>query len=162
MVFSVVKYRCESWTIKKAECWRTDAFELWRWRRLESPSDSKIKPVNSKGNQAWIFIGRTAAKLKLQYFGYLIWRADSLENTLILGKIEDRWRERQRMRWHHSTWWTWVCTDSEGQGTLAVYETMRSQGVRHNWATEQHQQKLYISWYNVIILAIIFKCMLQK
>ena len=100
MVFSVVKYRCESWTIKKAECWRTDAFELWRWRRLESPSDSKIKPVNSKGNQAWIFIGRTAAKLKLQYFGYLIWRADSLEKTLMLGKIEVRRRRGwQRMIW---------------------------------------------------------------
>ena len=60
MVFPVVMYGCESWTIKKAECQRIDAFELWCWRRLESPLDSKeIKPVNPKGNQSWIFIGRT-------------------------------------------------------------------------------------------------------
>ena len=85
MVFPVVMYGCESWTIEKAEHWRTDDFELWCWRRtLESPLDSKkIKPINPKGNQHWIFTG----KLKLQYFGHLIWRADSLEKTLILGKI---------------------------------------------------------------------------
>ena len=63
MVFPVVMYGCESWTIKKAEHWRIDAFELWCWRRLESPMDSKeIKSVNSKGNQPWIFIGRTDAE----------------------------------------------------------------------------------------------------
>ena len=62
MVFPVVMYGCESWTIKKAECWRIDAFELWFWRRLLSPLDSKIKPVNPKGNQPWKFIGRTDAE----------------------------------------------------------------------------------------------------
>ena len=62
VIFPVVMYGCESWTIKKAEHWRTDAFELWYWRRLESPLDNKqIKPVNPKGNQ-WIFIGRTDAE----------------------------------------------------------------------------------------------------
>ena len=60
MVFPVVMYGCESWTIKKAECRRTDAFELWWWRRLESPLDCKeIQPVHHKGYQSWVFIGRT-------------------------------------------------------------------------------------------------------
>ena len=63
MVFPVVMYGCESWTVKKAECRRIDAFELWCWRRLESPLDCKeIQPVHSKGNQSWVFFGRTDAK----------------------------------------------------------------------------------------------------
>ena len=63
MVFPVVMYGCESWTIKKAECRRIDAFELWCWRRLESPLDCKeIQPVHPKGDQSWVFIGRTDAK----------------------------------------------------------------------------------------------------
>ena len=102
-IFSpVVMYGCESWTIKKAECWRIDAFELSCWRRLfESPLDCKeIRPVSSKANQSWIFIGRVMLKLKLQYFGYLMRRTDSLEKTLMLGKIEGRRRRGwQRMRW---------------------------------------------------------------
>ena len=99
MVFSVVMYGCESWTIKKAERWRIDAFELWCWRRLEGSLDCKeIKPVNTKGNQSWI--GRTDAEVKLQYFGHLMRRADSLEKTLKLGKHEGRRRRGwQRMRW---------------------------------------------------------------
>ena len=69
MDFPVVIYGCESWTVKKAERRRIDAFELWCWRRLLSPLDCKeIKPVNPKGNQSWIFIGRTDAELKLQSF----------------------------------------------------------------------------------------------
>ena len=88
--------------LKKAEHRRIDAFELWCWRRLfESPLDSKeIQPVHPKGNQSWVFIGRTDLKLKLQFFGHLMRRADSLEKTLMLGKIEGerRWG-RQRMRW---------------------------------------------------------------
>ena len=94
-------YGCESWTIKKAECRRIDAFELWCWRRLETPLDCKeIQPVHPKGDQSWVFIGRTDVKLKLQYFGYLMQRADSFEKTLMLGNIEGRRRRgRQRMRW---------------------------------------------------------------
>ena len=69
-------------------------------KTLESPLDNKIKPVNPKGNQPWIFIGWLVLKLKFQYFGHLIQRADSLEKTLMLGKIEGRRRRgRQRMRW---------------------------------------------------------------
>ena len=91
MVFPVVMYGCESWTIEKAELQRIDAFELWCWRTLESPLDCKeIQPVNPKRNQPWIFTGRTDLKLKLQSFGHLMQRTDSLEKTLMLGKIESR------------------------------------------------------------------------
>ena len=73
MVFPVVMYECESWTIKKAEHRRNDAFELWCWRRLESPLDCKeIQPVHPKGDQSWVFIGRTDIEAKLQYFGCLM------------------------------------------------------------------------------------------
>ena len=84
---------------KKAGCWRIDAFELLVLKKtLESPLDSKeIKPVNPKGNQPWIFFGRMM--LKLQYFGHLMPRADSLEKTLMLGKTEGKRRVWQRMRW---------------------------------------------------------------
>ena len=90
---------CESWTIKKAEHWRTDAFELWCWRRLDSPLDYKeIKSVNPKGNEPWIFIGKNDAEASI--FGHLIWRTDSLEKNLVLGKIEGRRRRGgERMRW---------------------------------------------------------------
>ena len=99
MVFPVVMYRCESWTIKKAERWRIDAFELWCWRRLlrvpwtarrSSQSILKIFPGYS--------LEVLMLKLKLQYFGHLMKRTDSFEKTLMLGKIEGRsgW---QRMRW---------------------------------------------------------------
>ena len=101
LIFPVVMYGCESWTIKKAEWWRIDASELWCWRRLlRVPYSKNIKPVHPKGNQSWIFIGRTELKLKLQYFGHLMRRTDSLEKILMLGKTEDRRRRgRQRMRW---------------------------------------------------------------
>ena len=71
--FPVVMYGCESWTIKKAERQRIDAFELWCWRRLENPLDCKeIQPVHSKGDQSWVFFGRNDAEAKLPYFGHLV------------------------------------------------------------------------------------------
>ena len=92
MVFQVVMYGCESWTIKKAECWRIDTFELWCWRRLlgvpwtaRTSKLSILKEINSE-----YLLKGLMLKLKLQYVGYLMWRADSFEKTLILGKIEDR------------------------------------------------------------------------
>ena len=99
MVFPVVMYGCESWTIKKAEHRRTGAFELWCWRRLfESPLDcnqSITKQINPKYSLEGLML-----KLKLQYFGHLMWRTNSLEKTLMLGKIEDRRKGGwQRMRW---------------------------------------------------------------
>ena len=102
MVFPVVMYGCESWTIKKAECWRIYAFELWCWRRLlrvpwtaRKSNQSILKKISPKCSLEGLML-----RLKLQYFGYLMWRADSLENTLMLGKIEGRRRRgRQRMKW---------------------------------------------------------------
>ena len=102
MVFPVVMYGCESWTIKKAECGRIDDFELWCWRRLlrvhwtARISNQSILKEISPG----CTLGGLMLKLKFQYFGHLLRRADSFEKTLILGKIEVRRRRgRQRMRW---------------------------------------------------------------
>ena len=87
--------------MKKDECWRTDAFELWCWRRFLSPLECKgIKPVNPKGKQPWILIGRTDAEAEAPIFCHLMQRGDSLEKTLMLGKIKGRRRRGwQRMRW---------------------------------------------------------------
>ena len=100
MVFPVVMYGCESWTVKKAEHQRIDGFELWCWRRLESPLDCKeIQPVHPKGNHPEYSLEGLMLKLKLQYFGHLMQRTDSLEKTLILGKIKARKKSgQQRMR----------------------------------------------------------------
>ena len=102
MVFTVVMYRCESWTVKKAERWRIDAFELWCWRRLlrvpwtARRSNQPILKEISPG----ISLEGMMLKLKLQYFGHLMRRVDSLEKTMMMGEIGDRRkRGRQRMRW---------------------------------------------------------------
>ena len=102
MIFSVVIYGCESWSIKKAESQRTDAFEVWYWRRLSRvpwtarrSNQSVLKEISTEYSLEELML-----KLKLQYFGCLMWRTDSLGKTLMLGKIEGRRRgERQRMRW---------------------------------------------------------------
>ena len=101
VVFPVVMYGCESWTIKKAERRRIDAFELWCWRRLLSPLDCKeIQTVNPKGNQSQMFIGRTDAEAEAPIFCAPDAKTNSLEEILMLGKIESRRRRgRQRMRW---------------------------------------------------------------
>ena len=100
MAFPVVMYGCESWTVKKAECRRIDAFELWCWRRLlrvpwtaRRSNQSTLKEISPGCSLEGLML-----KLKLQYFGHLIWRADSLEKTLMLGKIESRRSGWQRMR----------------------------------------------------------------
>ena len=102
MVFLVVIYACDSWTIKKIECWRIDALKLWCWRRLlrvlwttKRSNQSILKEINPEYSLEGLML-----KLKLQYFGHLIQRVDSLEKTLTLGKIEGRGRRGwQRMRW---------------------------------------------------------------
>ena len=102
MIFPVVMYGCESWTIKKAEHWRIDAFELWCWRRLlrvtwtaRRSNQSILKEISPEYSLEGLIL-----KLKLQYFGHLMQRTDSLEKTLMLGQIEGgRRRGRQRMRW---------------------------------------------------------------
>ena len=95
MIFPVVMYGCESWTIKKAEHRRIDALELWYWRRLLRVrwTYKEIQPVHPKGDQSWVYLLEgLMLKLKLQYFGHLMQRADSFEKTLMLGKIEGRRR----------------------------------------------------------------------
>ena len=105
MVFPVVMYGCDSWTIKKAESQRIDAFELWCWRRLESPWDTKeTKHICPRGNQPWIFIGSTDAETEAPILCHLMWRDKSLEKALMLEKIEGKRRRGwQRMRWLDST-----------------------------------------------------------
>ena len=102
VVFPVVMYGCESWTIKKDECQRIDAFEPWYWRRL-----LRVPGTTRRSNQSFLkeispeySLKGLILKLKLQYFGHLMQRANSLEKTLMLGKIEGkRRRGQQRMRW---------------------------------------------------------------
>ena len=103
LVFPVVTYGCESWTIKKAECWRIDAFELWCWRKLLDCKD--IKPINPKGNQCWIVIGRTDAEAKTP----ILWPPDPKTWLIVkdAGAGKD-WRQEERGRaedvmagWHH-------------------------------------------------------------
>ena len=102
MVIPVVRYGCESWTVKKAECQRIDAFELWCWRKLlrvswttRRSNQSVLKEISPEYSLEGLML-----KLKLQYFGHLMGRTDSFEKNLILGKIEGRRRRgRQRMRW---------------------------------------------------------------
>ena len=147
MVFPVVMYGCESWTIKKAEHQRTDAFELWCWRRLlrvpwtvRRSNESILKEISPDHSLEGLML-----KLKLQYFGHLMWRTDSLEKTLMLGKIEARGRKGQLgMTWltaspiqwtrvwaHSGRWWR--------TGKPGVPQFMGSQRVRHDLVTEQQQ-----------------------
>ena len=150
MVFTVVMYGCESWTIKKAEHQRIDAFELWCWRRLlQVPwtarwsNQSILKEISPGCSLEGLML-----KLKPQYLGHLMQRADSFEKALILGKIEGRKRRgRQRMRWWMAspTQWTWVWVDSgswwwtERPGVL---QFIGSQRVGHDWVTELNWTKL--------------------
>ena len=101
MVFPVVMYGCECWTIKKAEHQRIDAFELWCWRRLWRLPWTASRSIQSilKEMSPGCSLEGLMLKLKLQYFGHLMWGADSFEKTLMLGKIEGRRRGQQRMRW---------------------------------------------------------------
>ena len=149
MGFLVDMCEYENWSIKKAEHERIGAFELWRWGRLwrvswteRRSNQSILKEINPEYSLEGLML-----KLKLQYFGHLMRRADSLEKTLMLGKIEGR-RERGGRGWDSwmasPTQWTFEQTpgDSEGQGSLVCYSPWGSQIVGHDLETEQ--QKGYI------------------
>ena len=142
MVFPVVMYGCESWTIKKAEHGTVDAFELWCWRRLlrvpwtaRRSDQSILKEISPEYSLEGLML-----KLKLQYFGHLMWRTDSLEKALMLGRLKAR-GEGDDKGWNgwiaSPTQWTWVWASSGswwGTGKAGVVQSMRSQRVGHNWA----------------------------
>ena len=145
-----------SWTVKKAECRRIDAFELWCWRRLlrvpwtaRRSNQSILKEISPECSLEGLML-----RLKLQYFGHLMRRADSLEKTLMLGKIEGRRRGgRQRKRWLDGitdSQWTWIWVDSRSwwwTGRPGMLRFMGSQRVGHNWATELNWMEV-CEWMN--------------
>ena len=151
MGFPVLMYECESWTIKKTECRRTDAFELWCWRRLlrvpwtaGRSNQSILKEINPEYSLEGLMLKLTGLEdwSWNQYFGHLMQRADSFEKTLMLGKMESRRRRgRQRMRCRDGTpnQWTWVWENfrsrqwTERPGML---QSMGSQRVEHDWMAE--------------------------
>ena len=142
MVFPVVMYGCESWTIKKSESQRTDAFKLWRWRRL-----LRVPWTARRSNQSILKeispgCSLEGPMLKLQYFGHLMWRVDSLEKTLMLGGIGGRRRRGQQrvswldgimdsMRMSLSELWEMVMDRKPG-----VLQSTGLQRIRHNWVTK--------------------------
>ena len=159
MVFPVVMCRCESWTVKKAECQRINAFELWCWRRLlrvpwtaRRSNQSILKEISPEYSLKGLIL-----KLKLQYFGHLMWRTDSFEKTLMLGKIEGRRRGWQRMRWLDGV------ANSTDTSLSKFWETVKDRQVWHavvhgvarnqmqfsKWTTTKMQIKIQFRYHRL-------------
>ena len=155
MVFQVVMYGCESWTVKKAECWRIDAFELWCWRRLlKSSLDCKaIQPVHSKGDQSWCSLEGMMLKLKLKYFGHLMWRVDSLENTEYgrnWGKEEKGTTEDEMAGWHH-----WL-DGRESEWTPGVSDGQRGLMCCNSWSRKESDTNERLTWTELNWMVVVF------
>ena len=157
IVFPVVMYGCESWTVKKAECWRIDAFELWCWRRfLRVPWTARISNQSIlKEISPGCSLEGMMQTLKLQYLGRLMWRVDSLEKTWSWEGLGagGEWDDRGWDGWMVSpTQWTWVWVNSGSwwwTGRPGMLWFMELQRVGHDWATD-------LIWFDLIVL-IIFK-----
>ena len=145
MVFPVVMHGCESWTVKKAEHWRIDAFELWCWRRLlrvpwtaRRSNQSILKEISPGCSLEGMML-----KLKLQYFGYLMWRVDSFEKTLMLGGIGGKRKRGWMAGWHH--WldgceFEWTPGDGDGQGGLVCCDS---------WGHKELDTTEWLNWTQI-------------
>ena len=150
MVFPVLIYGCESWTMKKAECWRIGVFELWCWTRL-----LRVPWTTRRSNQS---ILKKMLKLKLWYFGYLMRTADSLEKTLMLGKIEGR----RRRGWHRLKWWDGI-TNSMDMSLSKLWETVKDReawhAIVHGFTMSQTQLRDWTAMMSIVFLiAEMWKC----
>ena len=144
MVFPGIMHGCESWTIKKAECWRIDVFVLWYWKKIFESLQKEIKQVNPKGNQSWVFIGTTDAKAEALIIRSLDMKCQLIKTETAAGKD---WRQKEKgttedemARWHHQLnahECEQALEDGEGQGSLvaAVHGVTRSQTWLSNWRT---------------------------